>query len=317
MARRRIADENAGSNWRVSLAYAGVVLLWATTPLAIKWSGEGPGFLFGVAGRMAIGAACLWTALAILRRRLPWHRQARLTYLAVALQIFGSMLVVYWSAQFIPSGWISVVFGLTPLLTALMAAAWLGERSLGGGQLLSYAMGLAGLAAMFGTALAFSREAAWGIAGVLLSSFLQSASAVWVKRIGARLSAWYQVAGGLLIALPAYLAVWLLFDGQWPQVLPLASLASILYLGAVATTLGFAGYYYVLTHLPATRVALITLITPVLSLLVGHAANQEPLTPRLVLGTALILAALLVHTWATRAKPAPLKPRRRKRTNRR
>lgn len=313
MARRRMADGNPGVNWRVSLAYAGVVLLWATTPLAIKWSGEGPGFLFGVAGRMAIGAACLWTALAALRRPLPWHRQARLTYLAVALQIFGSMLVVYWSAQFIPSGWISVVFGLTPLLTALMAAVWLGERSLGWAKLLSYAMGLAGLAAMFGTALAFSREAALGIAGVLLSSFLQSASAVWVKRIGAQLSAWYQVAGGLLIALPAYLAVWLLFDGQWPQVLPLASLASIIYLGAIATTLGFAGYYYVLAQLPATRVALITLITPVLSLMVGHAANQEPITPRVVLGTLLILAALLVHT----ASGTERKFKRRRRTNRR
>ncbi|HLF97561.1 MAG TPA: EamA family transporter, partial [Methylococcaceae bacterium] len=44
---------------RVPLAYIGVILLWATTPLAIKWSGEGPGFLFGVTGRMAIGAACV------------------------------------------------------------------------------------------------------------------------------------------------------------------------------------------------------------------------------------------------------------------
>jgi hypothetical protein len=37
---------------RIAIAYITVVLLWATTPLAIKWSGEGPGFLFGVTGRM-------------------------------------------------------------------------------------------------------------------------------------------------------------------------------------------------------------------------------------------------------------------------
>lgn len=294
-------------NWRVSLTYIGVILLWATTPLAIKWSGEGPGFLFGVTGRMTIGAVCLWSALALLRRRLPWHRQARLTYLAVALQIFGSMLVIYWAAQFIPSGWTAVVFGLTPLITALMAAVWLGERSLGWGKLLSYGMGLAGLALMFGTALAFSHEAALGIGGVLLSTFLHSASSVWVKRIGARLSAWYQVAGGLLVALPAYLAVWWWFDGEWPDALPFTSLAAIVYLGVIATTLGFAGYYYVLTQLPATRVALITLVTPVMSLMLGHFANQEPLTLRVVLGTALILGALLVHEFADRRRAMPLR----------
>ncbi len=42
---------------RIRLTYLTVVLLWTTTPLAIKWSGEGPGFLFGVTARMTIGMA--------------------------------------------------------------------------------------------------------------------------------------------------------------------------------------------------------------------------------------------------------------------
>lgn len=287
---------------RVALAYIGVILLWATTPLAIKWSGEGPGFLFGVTGRMAIGAACLWPVLAVRGRRLPSHRKARLTYLAIAVQIYGAMLAVYWASQFIPSGWISVVFGLTPLLTAVMAAAWLGERSLTPGKILSYGLGVGGLVVMFGTALEFSHQAVLGIAGVLLSSFLQSGASVWVKRIDARLPAWDQVAGGLALAVPAYLVTWALFDGRWPASLPPASLASIVYLGAFATTVGFAAYYYVLKCLPATRVALITLVTPVLSLLLGHAVNHEAVTPRVVLGTALILSALLLHGFAGRRR---------------
>ena len=34
----------------VPAAYLGIVLIWGTTPLAIKWSGEGVGYLFGVTG---------------------------------------------------------------------------------------------------------------------------------------------------------------------------------------------------------------------------------------------------------------------------
>jgi drug/metabolite transporter (DMT)-like permease len=285
---------------RIPLTYVTVILLWATTPLAIKWSGEGPGFLFGVTARMAIGTVCLLLVLALLRQRLAWHRKARLTYLAVALQIYGAMLAVYWAAQFIPSGWISVIFGLSPLMTALLAAIFLGERSLTPGKLMSYGLGVSGLAIMFGSALQLGYDAALGISGVLVSAFLQASSAVWIKRIAAKLPALSQVTGGLLLALPAYLLTWGIADGHWPGTLTPASLAAIIYLGVIATTVGFALYYYLLTHLPATRVALITLVSPLLALMLGHIVNHEPLTMKIMAGTLLILSALIIHEFFDR-----------------
>ncbi|QJD29094.1 DMT family transporter [Methylococcus geothermalis] len=284
----------------VPVAYLSVILLWATTPLAIKWSGEGPGYLFGVTGRMAIGTLCVLLLMLVLRRRIPWHRKAVRTYLLASIQVYGAMLAVYWASQFIPSGWISVVFGLSPLLTALMAAALLGERSLTWAKLSGYLLGLAGLAALFGSALELGPHGVYGIIGVLLSAFLQCLSAVGIKRMDAKLPALTTVAGGLMIALPAYLLTWALVDGQWPELLPTTSIAAIAYLGAVATTVGFALYYYVLSHLSATRVAMISLISPVLALYLGHVLNDEPLSLRIVGGTALILAALLLHQWAER-----------------
>ena len=292
---------------RIPLTYISVILLWATTPLAIKWSGEGPGFLFGVTARMTIGTVCVLFVMVLMRQRLAWYRKARLTYLAVALQIYGSMLAVYWAAQFIPSGWISVIFGLTPLMTALLAAIFLGERSLTLGKLLAYGLGISGLAIMFGSALQLGYDAVLGISGVLVSAFLQSVSSVWIKRIAAKLPALSQVAGGLLLALPAYLLTWGLTDGHWPNAFTPTSLAAIIYLGMIATTLGFALYYYLLTHLPATRVALITLISPLLALMLGHSINHEPLTMKIVTGTLFILSALIMHEFFDRL-PA-LKPR--------
>ncbi|MGR8940861.1 MAG: DMT family transporter [Gammaproteobacteria bacterium] len=286
---------------RIALAYLSVVLLWATTPLAIKWSGEGPGFLFGVTGRMVIGMACIGMILLVLRQRLAWHRKARLTYLAAAFQIYGSMMVVHWAAQFIPSGWISVLFGLAPLMTAVLASFWLGQRELTVGKLFSYMLGIGGLAIMFGTALTMGRDVALGIAAIIFGTFLHSFSAVWIKRIDAGLPALIQVAGGLLVALPAYLLTWGIFDGHWPQRFSPTSIASIVYLGVIATTAGFVLYYYLLTQLPPTRVALITLLSPVLALLLGHLANDEPITPNVLAGTLSILSALLLHEYSGRS----------------
>lgn len=289
---------------RILLAYIFVVLLWATTPLAIKWSGEGPGFLFAATSRMVIGWICILFTLAALQQSMTWNRKALLTYAAVAVQIYGSMIAVYWSAQFIPSGWISVIFGLAPLMTALLAVVLLKERHLSFSKASAYGLGISGLYMMFGSALNLGDNAILGIVGILIATFLQCISAVWIKQINAGLPSIVQVAGGLALALPAYLVTWSYVDGRWPENLTTVNIAATAYLGIIATTIGFSLYYYLLTHLSPVRVALISLMTPVMSLMLGHLVNYEPLTRQILAGTSLILAALVMHEVFDRIMPS-------------
>jgi len=282
---------------RVFLAYLGMVLLWATTPLAIKWSVDGMGVLWGVTTRMTVGAVCMVLLLLIFKKRLPLTRSAFLTYAAVAIQIYGAMSVVYWAAQFIPSGWISVISGLTPLVTAIFAAIWLQERSLTIGKILSYIIGITGLGIMFSSAGELSSTAMLGIIGVLASISLQAISAVGIKRIRAQLPVLAQVTGGLLLAMPLYFATWDTFDGHIPMQFSLTTLLSVLYLGVIATPAGFLLYYYLLSQRSATQVSLVTLASPVLALWLGHYANYEPMTLQIIIGTTLILLALVVHNF--------------------
>lgn len=286
---------------RIFLAYLGVVAIWSTTPLAIKWSALDVTYIFGVASRMSIGAVCLALLMLLYRQPLRLHKAALKTYAAVALQLYGSMLITYWGAQFIPSGWMSVIFGLNPFMTAILAAIFLQERSLSWGKSFSYVLGLSGLWLMFESALEFDRLALQGMLAILLATLLHAASAVWVKQIRAGLPALTQISGGMLLSLPAYLATWYWLDqGNLPAQLSEQSLWSILYLGLIATPIGFVCYYYVLIHLPATTVALIPLITPVFSLLLGHGANAEPITLKIAAGTGLIMAALAIYTALSR-----------------
>ncbi|MSQ67194.1 MAG: hypothetical protein EXR83_03220 [Gammaproteobacteria bacterium] len=77
----------------IAAAYLAMVLIWCTTPLAIKWSGEGPGYLFAATARMTIGALCGWLLMLATRTRLPLDYRAQRHYLAGALGIFGAMLL--------------------------------------------------------------------------------------------------------------------------------------------------------------------------------------------------------------------------------
>lgn len=281
----------------VPAAFIGVIVIWSTTPLAIKWSGEGPGFLFAVSARMFIGTVLCLALMRALHVPLPWHRAARLTYVAAASGIYASMMSVYWAAQHIPSGFISVLFGLTPIVTGVFAAVWLSERSFTRPKLLGMTSGFAGLLLIFGGGLSLGMASAAGIAAVLLSVVLHAVSAVWVKRIDAQLPAMAVTGGGLLLALPCYLVTWLLFDRAWPAVLPAKALWSIAYLGVFGSVVGFILYYHVLKHREAGHTALITLITPVLALLLGNTLNGETVSATVAGGTALILTGLLLHQW--------------------
>lgn len=288
----------------VPLAYLGVILVWTTTPLAIKWSGEGPGFLFGVTARMTLSAVLALALVRLLRVPFRLDRKARRAYVAAGVGIYGAMLCTYWAAQFIPSGWISVLFGVTPIVTGVMAAVWLGGRTLTPMRLIGMLLGLGGLAVIFGRGLALDTQVAQGVLGVAIATLFHSGSTVWVQRLGAGVPAMAMVAGGLSFATPLYLATWALVDGGWPAELPDRAAASILYLAVFGSVMGFAFYYYVLRHVEATRVALITLITPVSALLLGHAFNGEALTSTVWLGTALVVSGLaafeLGDRWLTR-----------------
>jgi len=80
-----------------------------------------------------------------------------------------------------------------------------------------------------------------------------------------------------------------------PRALPLRTGGAIAYLGVFGSAIGFALYFYVVRHLEASKVALITLITPVAALMLGHWLNGEAIGPRLAAGTGLILAGLAAH----------------------
>ncbi len=133
----------------VPAALAGVALVWSTTPLAIAWSGAA-GAWFAVSGRMAVGLVVCALILWGWGHRPPLDRRAWPAYLACGLGIFGSMGLSYWGARFVPSGWIAVIFGLSPLVTAILAARFLDEGRVGARQWAGMALGVAGLAVLAG-----------------------------------------------------------------------------------------------------------------------------------------------------------------------
>jgi len=288
---------------QVSVAYIGVVLIWSTTPLAIKWSGEGTGFLFGVSARMTLSLLLCLALMAILRRRLSWRPDALMTYGAATLGIFGAMMTVYWSAQFIASGLVSVLFGLSPLLVSVLGALWLDEKNFTTLKIGGILVGILGLAVVFESELRLGDDGWKGVLGVIASVSLYSFSMVMVKRINARLPALTSTTGGLLFSFPLFAVTFWIAGESVPVTVSVRTGLSIVYLAVFGSVLGFILFYYILGRLSSTSVALIALITPVLALLLGAALNGERLHVGVMAGCAMILSGLLLHQWGDKRAP--------------
>ncbi len=293
----RLNKMNTKKTLLIIIAYLLMIIIWSTTPLAIKWSSQGVDFVTGVSVRMFIGAVLALILALLWYKSVPMHKKARQVYLASALSIYGAMMMVYWGAQFIPSGLVSVVFGLTPIFTTGFALYLLSSENFSLSKFFGALMGIMGLAIIFINRISFGEQAILGIAAVLIAVILHAGSAVWIKHLNEPLPALIVTTGGLVYAMPLFIISFILFAEPVPEYLPSRTLWSIIYLGVMGSVIGFVSYYYVLAKLSPSTVALATLITPVSALLLGKWFNHETVSASIMTGTACVLSGLIIHQF--------------------
>jgi drug/metabolite transporter (DMT)-like permease len=282
----------------VPAAYVGVILIWSTTPLAIQWSAQGASFSFAVMTRMLIGLAICLLLLRLTRTGFPFSPAARQLYAISGATLFVSMLFTYWGALHIPSGLISVIFGLSPLVTGVFAVLWLSERTLTPLRIAGLGIALIGLWVIFGQPWPGDSHATLGTAAVVTGMVVQALGLVWIKRLNLRISSLAITTGSLGVAVPLFVVAWVVADAaRVPPDISARTGAAIVYLGVLGSVVGFTLYYYMIKHLDAGRIALITLVTPVTALLLGQTLNAERIPASGWAGIALIGAGLLLYEW--------------------
>lgn len=283
----------------VPLAFIGTVVIWSTTPLAIKWSGGDVGFLFGVTSRMILGGLLAVSAVILLRISYGLTARAKRAYLASGLGVYIAMIAAYWGSTYIPSGWTSVIWGTSPVLTGILASIFLGEK-LTAFRIVGLLLGIGGLSAIFLQGAEMTESAVFGVFLIIIGVIGQTSSAVWIKKINSQQHGLVMTAGGLIVSIPLFLLTWLIFDGNVPDDVPARAGLSIIYLAIFGSLIGFSLYYYLIHKVEASTVSLITLITPVTALLLGAYLNDEKITQSIVIGTSLILLGLMSFQWGDR-----------------
>lgn len=198
-----------------------------------------------------------------------------------------------------------VTLGAGPVLIALGARSWMGER-LGRGGALAVAGALAGLAVLvLGSGGAEVRPL--GVGWALLSAAGYAGMTLRARRLGQRgaagdplvTTAW-SVAVGAVCLLPLAAA-----EGLLPHTADLGRvLWLLLYVATVPTALAYALYFTGAAAVRAATVSVIMLIEPVSAAAIAVLVLGERLTGAVVLGTVLLLTAVGALIAAESRRPA-------------
>ncbi len=110
---------------------------------------------------------------------------------------------------------------------------------------------------------------------------------------------WQLVAGGLVLAVPA-----LVLEGP-PPALTTANLLGYAWLAIPGTALAYLAWFSGILRLPASRVSLLSFLTPLTAGALGWAVLGQALAPLQLAGGALILVAVGVGAYAGRPPHRP------------
>jgi drug/metabolite transporter (DMT)-like permease len=244
------------------------VILWSTGFIGAKFGlpyAEPFTFLL-----WRFGLVTLLLLITALLMRAPWPATPlQALHIATAGVLLNAVYIggVFFAiSQGVPSGIVSLIVGLQPLLTAVVAGRLLGEK-VRGRQWLGFGLGLLGVALVLRDKISFAAGTSLGVVAALVALLGMTAGTIYQKRycttMDMRSGGVVQFgASALAMALAAPLCETMRVQWTSPFIFAMAWLVVALSLGAISL------FHLLVRRGEASRVAsLFYLVPPVTSLL--------------------------------------------------
>jgi drug/metabolite transporter (DMT)-like permease len=294
------------------LALLAIWIVWGSTYLFIAIVvKEVPPFAAATLRFLASGLVMAGVALYVDRNqpRPSLMQVAQYALIGILLLGIGNALVM-WSEQRIPSGIAALIVAGVPVWLTLFD----GMRK--GGQPWTARVWAGAVVGLLGVALV-ARPAGglkpghWGaIITLQVATLAWTFGSLYSQSVTRRLPL-ATAAAVEMLAGAVFLAVESLVVGESLAPFAQASIAtwgSLLYLVVFGSLVGFTAYAFALNELPATTAGTYAYVNPIVAVTLGALVLREPLSPGLLTGGALIVAAVVLTTMRKRSAPALAQP---------
>src|SRR5678815_3223254 len=312
------AIDPVSSSARVSLAvlaaFAGIYIIWGTTYLAIAFAVHAmPPFISGVA-RFGLAGALMYVWL---RARNPRpFAGVNITMMALAgvlLSGMGNGFVLFAQQGGIPSGIAALFVAAVPVIVLILDWAFFSKRAPTKQALFGIAVAVAGVVTIVMHTRTLSGGAPLLYVGAMFVATTGWSIGTLVQKRSATTATVLSFTCGQMLFGAAFQLLMSLVTGEWSRFEPSAiswqGVVAILYLVVFGSIIGLNCYLWLLTRVPAPKVATYALVNPVVALFLGAAVLGEAVTPLAIVAALLVLLGValtvcqdlpLVRTLAAR-----------------
>lgn len=242
-------------------------LVWSSTWWGIRICLEEQPPLSSAAVRFLIAGIAMAAVAPRLQKREQAPPPPTWLWVVCGLTNFGAGYgILYWAETVVPSGIAAVLWSIFPLLMAGCAVMFLGER-LSVRQWLGFTVSFAGVVVVFSGDLGGIDPSQVGYAWLLLlSPVLAAIGTTLVKKYGSKTSSVVLNRNGMLLGAAMLLACAFIWEEplnmRWSLRVTMATLG----LALLGTTMTFGVYFWLLRTAPASMLALINYVIPVLAM---------------------------------------------------
>lgn len=296
--------------WKILLAFATIYCVWGSTFLAIRIGvAEVPPFL--LAGiRFILAGVILFLWLLLTRTAVPSLRQwASAAVVAIFVSV-GDYGLVFWAERRVPSGITAVMLATIPLFMALSEIIFLKTQRLSLRLALALLVGIGGVIVLVSRSIGLAQEPIdpYGAVALVGAAICWSTASILLRKLPLPDSKAMSSAAQMLLG-----GVWVLivsaslgeFHGFDPRAVSRGAWFALAYLIVFGSIIAFTAYVWLLHHESPTKVGTYAYVNPVIAVALGYFFAGEPVGPRTLLGTLLVLVSVVVITTTPAKKQSP------------
>jgi drug/metabolite transporter (DMT)-like permease len=306
----RLNINNKDFSFLVGIFTAFLCVIFGSNAVAIKFSFSGIGVFTTAAIRFSIAAIAIYIWARATGQSLMLKKGQLYQVLILGALFAVQLSMFYFGLSKSNASRGTLIVNLLPFWILFLAHFFIPGDRITRRKLFGILLGFSGVAFMFAEKQGVTADFRTGDLIILSATIIWSCSVIYLKRIISAFSAFQISLYSMVFAVPVFLLEALLWDAPMISKLDFKIIGAVLYQSLVTATFGFVTWNTLLQKYGAVALHSFIFIMPIAGVALGGLLLGEPITSKLLIALALIVAGILVVHLKPR-KEAPVYPIRK------
>ena len=286
--------DNPEFSFFAGILSAFLCIIFGSNTVAIKFSFSGVGVFTTAAIRFSIAALAifLWARVSGQTIALKKGQLRQVLILAALFSVQLSMYYLGLSKSNASRG--ALISNLLPFWILFLAHFFIPGDRITRRKFFGILLGFCGVAFMFAEKKGVAADFRTGDLIILAATLIWSCSVIYIKRIISAFSAFQITLYSMVFSVPVFLLEALLWDTPMIFKLDFKIIAAVLYQSLVTAAFGFVTWNTLLQKYGAVALHSFIFVMPIAGVALGGLVLGEPITSKLLIALALIVAGILV-----------------------